>query len=112
MVKSEHSFFNQIDIFGIPPLFTIRGKATFQSQIGSFITIICVFIILIYFSFFLHEMINHKSPNLQSSIYYDETPPEVSLNNNNFSFVFGLQTKDYINYIDESIYKVNAYQTK
>ena len=30
---------------------------------------------------------------------------------NNFSFVFGLQTKDYINYIDESIYKVNGFQT-
>jgi hypothetical protein len=57
-------------------------------------------------------MFNHKSPNLQSTIYYDEMPSEINLNNNNFAFVFGLQNKEYINYIDESIYKVNAYQIK
>ena len=112
MGKYEYSCFNQLDIFGIPPLFTIRGRSTFQTQIGSFITIICVFIILIYLLFFLNEMINHKSPNLQSTIYYDDMPSEINLNNNNFAFVFGLQNKEYINYIDESIYKVNAYQTK
>jgi len=109
MVKSEHSFFNQIDIFGIHPLFTIRGKATFQTQIGSFLTIICACLILIYMSFFFDDMFNHKSPNLQSIIYYDEVPSEFKLTKNNFSFIFSLQTKEYINYIDESIYKVNAY---
>ena len=56
-------------------------------------------------------MINHVSPNFNSTILYEETPPEVQLMKNNFSFVFGLQTKDYINYIDESIYKVNGFQT-
>ncbi len=60
MVKSEHSFYNQIDIFGIPPLFTIRGKATFQTQIGSFFTILCACLILIYMSFFFDDMINHN----------------------------------------------------
>ena len=79
MSRFKIPFFKQIDIFGILPLFTIRGRPTFQTQIGSFLTIICVFVILIYLLFFLNEMINHKSPNLQSSIYYDETPPEVNL---------------------------------
>ncbi len=112
MVKSEDSFFNQIDIFGIPPLFTIRGKATFQTQIGSFLTILCACLILIYMSFFFDDMINHKSPNLQSQIYYDEIPSELKLTKNNFSFIFSLLTKEYINYIDESIYKVSAYLTE
>ncbi len=57
-------------------------------------------------------MFNHKSPNLNSTIYYDEIPHEVNLTKNNFTFVFGLQTKEYNNYIDESIYSVNAIQTK
>ena len=112
MVKSEHSFFNQIDIFGIPPLFTIRGKATFQTQIGSFLTILCACLILIYMSFFFDDMINHKSPNLQSQIYYDEIPSEFKLTRNNFSFIFSLLTKEYINYIGESIYKVSAFLTE
>ncbi len=111
MSKDKNSFFKRFDIFGIHPLFTIRGKSTFQTQIGSFITFICIFLIIIYISYFLYEMINHVSPNLNSTILYDETPPEVKLMKNNFSFVFGLQTKDYINYIDESIYKVNGFQT-
>ena len=39
MVKYENSLLKIIDIFGIQPLFTIRGKSTFQTNIGSFITI-------------------------------------------------------------------------
>jgi len=40
-------------------------------------------------------MINYKSPNLQSIIYYEEIPPKVNFNHNNFSFVFDLQIKEY-----------------
>ncbi len=112
MGKYEYSCLNHIDIFGIPPIFTIRGRSTFQTHTGSILTIICILIILIYISFFLNQMINHKSPNLNSEIYYDEIPIELNLNKNNFSFVFGLKTKSYKTYIDESIYKVNAFQTK
>ncbi len=112
MVKFRYPCFSQIDIFGIPPLFTIRGRATFQSQIGSFLTLICIILIGIYISYFLNQMINHKSPNLYSTVLYDSTPPEIELKRNNFSFVFGLQTKEYINYIDESIYEVKAFQSK
>ncbi len=56
-------------------------------------------------------MINHKTPNLNSTIYYHEISPEVTFTKYNFTFVFGLQTKDYKNYIDESIYTVNEIQT-
>ena len=111
MNKNENSFLKSIDIFGIPPLFTIRGRATFQSNIGSFLTIICIMINIVYISIFFEQMINHKSPNLSSTIYYYELPYEVNLTKNNFTFVFGLQTKDNNNYIDESIYTVDVIQT-
>ena len=112
MTKYEYSCFKRIDIFGVPPLFTIRGRPTFQTQIGSCLTLLCIAFILIYLLIFLNQMINHKSPDLQSTIYYDEQPPEIKLSKNNFTLLFGLQTKDYINYIDESIYNINAYQSK
>ena len=38
MVK--YHCFKEIDIFGILPLFKIRSRSTFQTQIGSFLTII------------------------------------------------------------------------
>ncbi len=111
MSKYEYSCFKRIDIFGVPPLFTIRGRPTFQTQIGSCLTLVCIVFILIYILVFLNQMINHKSPDLQSTIYYDEEPPEMKLTKNNFTLLFGLQTKDYINYIDESIYNITAYQS-
>ena len=112
MNKYQYSCFKRLDIFGVAPLFTIRGRPTFQTQIGSCLTILCIFLMGIYVLVFLNQMINHKSPDLQSSIYYDEIPQEIQLNKNNFSFAFGLQTKDYENYIDDSIYNVKAHQIK
>ena len=112
MGKYQNSLFKKLDIFGVPPLFTIRGSSTFRTNTGSSLTIICCVLIIIYFYFFLNQMINHKSPNLHSSILYDITPPEIKLHRNNFTFIFGLQNKEYINYIDESIYKVKAFQNK
>ncbi len=112
MNKYQYSCFKRLDIFGVAPLFTIRGRPTFQTQIGSCLTILCIFLMGIYVLVFLNQMINHKSPDLRSTIYYDEIPQEIQLKKNNFSFVFGLQTKEFVNYIDESIYKVQAYQTK
>ena len=112
MGKFKYNFLTQIDIFGVSPLFTIRGRPTFQTKIGSMLTIFCIVLIMLYLLFFLREMIYHKNPNLQSTIYYDEIPPDIYLTKNNFSFAFSLQNKEYISYIDESIYNVNAIQKK
>ena len=88
MGKYQNSLFKKLDIFGVPPLFTIRGSSTFRTNTGSSLTIICCILIIIYFYFFLNQMINHKSPVLHSTIYYDEKAPEIYLTKNNFSFVF------------------------
>ena len=112
MEKNQYPLFKKLDIFGIPPLFTIRGRSTFQTHLGSSLTIICVFLIILYFLFFLNQMVNHKSPSIQSSNYFDEFAKEINLKKNNFSFVFSLQTHEFTNYIDETVYKIKAYQTK
>ena len=88
MAKYQYPLFKTIDIFGIPPLFTIRGRATFQSQIGSVLTILSVLLISIYLSYFLEEMFNHKSPNIYSTVYYDKEPPELNLKKKKFFFCF------------------------
>ncbi len=111
MARSIYLLLKQLDIFGIPPLFTIRGSSTFQTYPGSFLTIFCISLILIYILFHLTEMFNHKNPNLHSSIYYEENIPEIKLNKNNFSFAFSLENNEYKHYIDESIYNINAFQT-
>ena len=112
MGKYQYPCLKQIDIFGIPPLFTIRGRPTFQTHIGSIITIICVTTILIYLIYLLTQMLCHKNPTFYSSIHYEEIPPEVKLSNNNFSFAFSLENFDYKNFIDNNVYNIKAFQTK
>ena len=99
-------------MFGIPPLFTIRGHQTFQTSIGSILTILCFLIMIIYVSYFFKQMIYHTNPSILSSIYNDEIPKFINLTKKNFSFAFGLQNKEYTNYIDESVYIVKGVQTK
>ena len=112
MDSKYYSLIRMIDMFGVPPLFTIRGHQTFQTSIGAILTIICIFLMLIYISYFVNQMITHSDPNILSTIYNEENPLPVYLSNKNFSFAFGLQNEDYTNYIDESIYNINAIQTK
>ncbi len=112
MESKYYSLIRMIDMFGVPPLFTIRGHQTFQTSIGAILTIICIFLMLIYISYFVNQMITHSDPNILSTIYNEENPLPVYLSNKNFSFAFGLQNEDYTNYIDESIYNINAIQTK
>ena len=112
MGKYQYPCLKQIDIFGIPPLFTIRGRPTFQTHIGSILTIICVTTILIYFIYLFTQMLCHKNPTFYSSIHYEEIPPEVKLSNNNFSFAFSLENFDYKNFIDNNVYNIKAFQTK
>ncbi len=109
---SKHLYFRYIDIFGVPPLFTIRGYQTFQTIIGSIFTLLCILIMIIYISIFLHQMFFHTKPTILSSIYNDEIPKSVNLTNENFSFAFSLQNQEYQSYIDNTIYNVTAVQTK
>ena len=112
MDSKYYSLIRMIDMFGVPPLFTIRGHQTFQTSIGAILTIICIFLMIIYISYFVNQMITHSDPNILSTIYNEENPLPIYLSNKNFSFAFGLQNEDYTNYIDESIYNINAIQTK
>ena len=67
MSKYKNYFFKRIDILRIPPLFTIRGRTTFQSQIGRYLILVCIILILIYLLVFLNQLINHKKhPDLES----------------------------------------------
>ena len=111
-MDSKHLYFRYLDLFGIHPLFTIRGYQTFQTIIGAILTLFCILIMIIYVSIFLNQMIYHTKPTILSSIYNDEIPKSVNLTSENFSFAFSLQNQEYESYIDDTIYNVTAVQTK
>ena len=107
----KYPFLSRIDIFGIPPLFTIRGRPTFQTQFGSVLTIVCASTIIIYISILLNQLFHRKKPEVQTSLLYEHNPPQLKLNKKNFSFAFSLEDQRYKHYIDERIYVINAFQS-
>ena len=111
-MDSKHLYFRYLDLFGVQPLFTIRGYQTFQTIIGAILTLFCILIMIIYVSIFLNQMIYDTKPTILSSIYNDEIPKSVNLTSENFSFAFSLQNQEYESYIDDTIYNVTAVQTK
>ena len=102
------NLFLKFDIYGIKPSFTIHGDKRFRTVIGSLCSIITYLIIIIFFIIYLKGVLLHFHPKLITTIYNDFNPKSVNLSNENFIITLSLQTTDYSNYINESIYYVNA----
>ena len=102
------NLFLKFDIYGIKPSFTIHGDKRFRTVIGSLCSIITYLIIIIFFMIYLKGVLLHFHPKLITTIYNDFNPKSVNLSNENFIITLSLQTTDYSNYINESIYYVNA----
>ena len=112
MDKLLFTYFKHIDMFGTHPLFTIRGHQTFQTFIGSIVSLICIIAITYYMCYFLNEIFYHKNPTILTKNYYDQTPKFIKLTKKNFTFALGLQDQDYSEFIDETIYNISAVYTK
>ena len=100
------SLFLSLDFLGTKPCFTVNGHKNYKTYLGSLLSLITTFIVSYSFLYFSFQIITHKNPKLITSIYNDEIPPKINIKKKNFAFGFGLQTLDYDNYIDESIYTV------
>ena len=100
------SLFLSLDFLGTKPCFTVNGHKNYKTYFGSLLSLITTFIVSYSFLYFSFQIMTHKNPKLITSIYNDEIPPKISIKKKNFAFGFGLQTLDYDNYIDESIYTV------
>ena len=106
-MKVLNAFLN-LDIYGIIPSFTIHGHKRFRTIIGSLLSLITYLIIILFFGVYLKGVLKHTSPNLVTTIYNDFDPKPINLTKDNFIITLSLQTIDYSNYLDESIYYVNA----
>ena len=102
------NLFLKLDIYGIKPYFTIQGDKRLRTIIGSFFSILTYIIIIIFFIVYLKEVLFHFNPKLITTIYNDFNPKSVNLSNENFIITLSLQSSDYANYINESIYYINA----
>ena len=102
------NFFLNLDIYGIIPSFTIHGHKRFRTIIGSMLSLLTYIIIILFFGIYIRGVLKHLSPKLVTTIYNDFDPKPINLTKDNFLITLSLQTIDYSNYINESIYYVNA----
>ena len=100
-------FLLRCDFLGRTQMFTISKKNTFQTFIGSIISIIIVVLMTYFIFYFGLQVIQRKKPNVISTIYNDPDPGQTNLTSDNFGFTIGLQNPDYSLYINESIYTIN-----
>ena len=106
-MKALNLFLN-LDIYGKIPSFTIHGHSRFRTIIGALLSLLTYMIIILFFVVYLNGVLMHFSPKLITTVYNDFDPLPVYLSNKNFILTLSLQTSDYSNYINESIYYLNA----
>ena len=102
------NLFLHLDIYGKIPSFTIHGHSRFRTIIGALLSLLTYMIIILFFVVYLNGVLMHFSPKLITTVYNDFDPLPVYLSNKNFILTLSLQTSDYSNYINESIYYLNA----
>ena len=102
------NYFLSIDRYGNKPSFNIRGHKTYQTIFGSIMTIISYILLLFFLYMFSLEIIYHNKPNIIITYLVDDTPLHHILSNK-FIFAISLQYLNYSNYIDETIYTLNAF---
>ncbi len=98
----------QLDIYGTHPRFTINGEKKFNTYIGSFMTIVSIGIIGLFFFMYAEDVIHHTNPKLITTIYNDAKPSETIVTDKDFVITLSLQHSNYTNFIDERVYTVTA----
>ena len=103
------NYFLKLDIFGKSPHFNINGKKKYKTYIGSIFTCIVYILITLIIIIGTKEVIFRKNLKIITTINnkYERDYENISLSS--FIIALGLQDINYTNYIDESIYILNAY---
>lgn len=95
------------DFLGRTQMFTISKKNSFQTFIGSVLSIIIVILMTYFIFYFGLQVIQRKKTNVITITYHDPDPKQTNLTSDTFAFAIGLQNPDYSLYINESIYTIN-----
>ena len=101
-----------LDIFGVPFMFTTDNNRNFKSTFGGAMSIISVFIIFFAMGFRIHELVFRLEPRILTEYFPSRNLSYYNLSNNNFFLGFHIENstdiiKDYQNYftITSSVWK-------
>ena len=96
-----------LDIFGSELNFNIHGKNKYKTYIGAFFTCASILSFIIIIMVLTKDILLRKHLQIITTINNQYSKTET-ISTDTFVFAFGLQDINYTNYIDESIYILNA----
>jgi hypothetical protein len=106
------SFIDIINIYGITPAFYVKGNPTYYTKFTLSISIISILVIIFFIIYFGRNLLYKTNLSFFFTSITDLTPLELQLNSTNFVFSFSLQYENYTNFINESIYFLEAYHIR
>ena len=102
-------FHNNFLFFGTKPRFHVQGHTKFPSHLNTFLSVFFILCFFVIFLAYFIQLVSLSDLNIATTIFKDISPLRINMSDPNFVFTFSLQHNNYSNFIDESIYKVNAY---
>ena len=111
--KNLIMFLESIDIFSRPIafLFTFQKKSKYSNVSTKFMTILVIILSIGSFFYFAQNYILKTNPQIIPTEMFDVSPGQVPFGPHSLAFSFGLEspTANFSSFIDESIYKVEAF---
>ena len=106
-------YLKKIDLFGKDASLYYEKNEKRKTWIGSILTIIYIFIYILFVLYKLIRMIKKIDVVFYDKFAYIEKPPSIKLNKDNFYGGFGLEDPEtYDPFIDDTIYYPKAYYKK
>jgi len=91
----------------------MKKKEKKTSWIGEFFSILYFFSVITFLTYFIIRMDNKRDVTFYDTFHYNEKPPSINLNQDNFYGGFALENPmTYDPFIDETIYYPRAYFKK
>ena len=106
------SYIDMINIYGITPKFYVKNNPTYYTKFTLSISIISILVIIFFIIYFGRNLLYKTNLSFFFTSITDLTPLELQLNSTNFVFSFSLQYENYTNFINESIYFLEAYHIR
>jgi len=109
-MKNLHKFILDCDIFGYTPKMQICHRKSYKTYFGFLMTVLAVSSILLILWYSSKEIFEKSNPNIITTLYKDENPKRIDLNNSNFMISVGVTFGNDTYIIDESIYFMKIIQ--
>ena len=102
------NYWDYFYVYGIKQYFYINYSIRYHTKFSEILAYISYILLLFFIFFFGKSLFIKKNPSLNQIEINNYSPENINLSEKKFFLAFGIQNYNYTNYIDPSIYEVEA----